>query len=155
MAKKSYNDGLTCMICGQKIARKIKLPHGSLRLCTSQDCLDELNYNANDGSVPVVWFSMNDLINHDEATEEIARPLLGDVTIATCLAREVGDYIWGGETLGQMWHDALDESLGTLEEFYIGRMKDEDLPLVNIDRLKTDKGKELLEKRLKGEPHGC
>jgi hypothetical protein len=143
-----------CIICGQDIAHKIKLPGGSINLCTNQDCLDELNYRINDGSIPVVWFSMNDFINHDEATEEIARPLLGDATIATFLAREVGSFIWGGETLGQLWHDALDESIGTLEEFYIGRLKDAELPLVNIDSLKTEKGKQLLEKRLKGEPHG-
>jgi hypothetical protein len=144
---------LKCMICGKNIKTKIKLPHGSLRLCPSQQCLDEMNFHANNGAVPVVWSSMEDLINHDEATEEIARPLVGDVTIATQLAREVGDYIWGGETLEEMWHEALDESIGTLEEFLIQRIKDEDLPLFNPDKLTTEKGKNLLEQRLKGESH--
>lgn len=122
-----------------------------MHLCYEQGCLDTLNFKANDGAIPVVWLSMDDYINHDEATEEITKTLVGDVTITAQLAREVGDYLWGGDTMGQMFHDALDDSLGTLEELYVQNVKDKELPLIKSGSLTTEKGKLLLEKRLKGE----
>ena len=151
--RKSYK--LECMICGQKNARRIKLPHGSVRLCTSLDCLNQLNYLVNDHSIPIVWFSMNDFINHDESMAKIAQPLVGDFFIAERLSQEVSDYIWGGETLGQIYHDALDESRASLEEFYVKRLEDRDLPLADVNTLETDAGKLALERRLKGESDGC
>jgi hypothetical protein len=153
--KKRKSRKLECMICGRKIARKIELPNGELNLCTDLDCLNKLNYLVNDQSIPIVWFSMNDFINHDESMEEIVKPLVGDFFIAKRLSQEVNDYIWGGETLGQIYHDALDESRASLEEFYVKRLEDRDLLLANVNTLETDAGKLALERRLKGESNGC
>lgn len=144
-----------CSICGnEEGVKKVKLPHGSFNICTGMTCLDKLNYMIG-GTIPIVWFSMDAFVNHDEATEEIAKPLLGDFSIAKILSDEVESCIWAGETFGEMFHDALDESLGTLEKLYVEHLKDAELPLINIDSLKSEEARTLLETRLKGGKHGA
>lgn len=143
---------LQCIVCGKSSkygkGKKVKLPHGSFNLCHDQRCLDTLNYHANNGAVPVVWFSMSDFIDHELVDEKIIKSLAGDpAEVTKDIAREVGNFIWGGETL---WHDALEESAATVEELYVKSVKDKQLPLIDMSILQTKEGKELLEKRLKG-----
>jgi hypothetical protein len=153
MAKKSYNDGLKCMICGRKIARKIKLPAGSINLCTDQTCLDEMNYRINEKSIPIIWFSMDDLLNHELVDFNVLNCFKGDHVIAGEIAKEVGGYIWGGETLGELFHEALEVSAATVEERFVKSLEDKQLPLIDMSILKTKEGKECLEKRLKEGAH--
>jgi hypothetical protein len=48
----------------------------------------------------------------------------------------------------------LETSAATVEERFVKSMKDDQLPLIDMSLLKTKEGKELLEKRLKGDKHG-
>jgi hypothetical protein len=146
---------IKCAICGQDIARKIKFPAGSVNLCTNQACLDELNYRINGKSIPIVWFSMDDLLNHELVDSNILNRFHEDHIVAGEIATEVKNYIWGGETLGELFHEALEASAATVEERFVKSLKDNQLPLIDMSLLKTKEGKECLENRLKGEPHGC
>lgn len=149
---------LKCIVCGQPIAHSIKLPAGSVRLCTNQECMDEFNFRVN-GFIPVVSFSLDDFINHEENGLPLLNPKLiktivadhTDYKTSAKIAVEVSDFIWAGETLGQMWHDALLASAATVEELFVKSLKDEQLPLIDMSLLHTKEGKELLEKRLQGE----
>lgn len=139
-----------CIVCG-KIAKEIKLPNGSIPLCTDQACLDELNYMTNGKAIPIVWFSMDDLIEHEVVDEEIIKHFAGDMKTAMDLAQDVQSNIWGGSALGEMFSDALNECAGPeLEKRYVTVTKDKDLPLIPMDSLKSEEAKSLLEKRLKG-----
>jgi hypothetical protein len=138
-----------CMMCGKNEAQEVQLPHGSINICTEIKCLEHLNHHIG-GAIPVVWFSIGDLANHDEATEELIKPIMGNIEAVTKLAQEIGEYIWGGETLGTIWGEALDSvSTGTLEELYIEHLPDKALPLVVINKLHSEQAKTLLEQRLR------
>jgi hypothetical protein len=139
-----------CMICGRKIARRIKLPAGSIRLCSDQKCLDTLNHRVND-AIPVVWFSYNDLINHEVAALEVLEhKLFHNEGLVRELAEDVDDFIWGGETLGEMFHDALVEAGQKLEKNFIAAIPKKDVPLyINVE-WKSDEARELYQKLLTG-----
>jgi hypothetical protein len=113
------------------------------------DCLQHLNYKVNAGSVPVVWFSMNDLIEHEVVDEKVIKPL-NKPHIVTSIARAISRYLWDGETLGEMWHNAMEDNINIIETLYVESVKDKNLPLIDINSLKTDDAKNFLEKRLKG-----
>jgi hypothetical protein len=147
----------TCLVCGRKLGGKygegkhIEFLHGSFDLCYEQKCLDKLYFQITGGSIPVVWFSMGDFTDHELVDEKVIKAVSNDPEFAKEVAGEVEDFIWGGETLGEMWHEALEESVSTVEKSYVSRLKDSDLPLVAMKSLKSKDAKDLLEKRLKGE----
>jgi len=149
----------TCLVCGRKLGGKygkgkhIEFPQGSFDLCYEMTCLDKLYFQITGGSIPVVWFSMGDFTDHELVEEKIIKSISGDPEIAKEIAQEVESYIWGGETLGQMWHEALEESVSEVEKSYVARLKDSDLPLVDMKSLKSQDAKDLLETRLKGDPN--
>jgi hypothetical protein len=153
MAKKSQ-----CLICGQKLGGKygkgkhIEFPFGSFDLCYEMKCLDKLYFQITGGSIPVVWFSMGDFTDHELIDDKVMNVVSNDPEFAREVSKEVDEFIWGGETLGEMWNEALEESVPTVEKSYVARLKDSDLPLVDMNSLKSKEAKALLEKRLKGEP---
>jgi hypothetical protein len=95
---------------------------------------------------------MGDFTDHELVDEKIMKVVSRDPEFASQVAKEVDGFIWGGETLGELWHEALEESVSTVEKSYVSRLKDSDLPLVDMKSLKSEDAKVLLEKRLKGEP---
>ena len=140
---------MPCIICGKEPSTKIKLPHGSFDLCKSQDCLQHLNFKANAGSVPVIWFSLNDLTEQELIDKKLTKPINAP-HIVTSIANTIGSYLWDVVSFGIMWSTALEENINVVEEFYVNSVKDNDLPLIDINSLKTDTAKNILEERLKG-----
>jgi hypothetical protein len=147
----------TCIVCGQKLGGKYgkgkeaKLPHGTFHLCYEMKCLNKLYFEMTGGSIPVVWFSMGDFTDHELVDEKVMKVVSGDFKVAKEIADEVESYIWGGEILGELWYNSLEESVATVEKAYVARVKDSDLPLIDINSLKSKEAKDLLEKRLKGD----
>jgi len=136
------------MICGRSIARRIKLPAGSIRLCSEQECLDTLTQKVND-AVPIVWFSSEDLYNHEVAAPEVLdnKKFLNEGLIKE-LANDVSNYIWGDQTLGELFGEALTEAGQKLEKNFIAAIPKKDLPCyINVE-WKSKESQELYEKRL-------
>jgi hypothetical protein len=148
---------LKCIVCGKELGGKygkgkeINLPYGSFNLCYEMKCLDKLYFQITGGSIPVVWFSLGDFTDHEIVDEKMINTISGNPNAASTIAQEVGSYIWSGEILGEMWHGALEESVSTVEKFYVEGVKDSDLPLIDVKSLKSKEAKTLLEKRLKGD----
>lgn len=138
-----------CIVCGRKIAREIKLPCGSIPLCTDNECKEALNYRLNDGSVPIVWFSIEDLNDHEVLDPSILKKIKKDEVKVIAAAKLMGDFIWD-DTMGDAFHTALEEVASRFEQGYVKGMKDKELPLLDIDILQSDEAKEMLETRLKG-----
>jgi hypothetical protein len=139
---------MPCIICGKEPSTKIKLPHGSFDLCDSQDCLQHLNFKVNNNNVPVIWFSITDLIDKQLIDKKMTKPL-NKIHIVTQLADNISECLWERD-FGQMWHDALEGNVDVVEEYYVNSVKENDLPLIDINCLTTDTAKNILEERLKG-----
>lgn len=136
-----------CIVCGRRLAKPIKFPAGQVDVCTDYQCRDELVFRCNDNSVPVVSFSLEDLRNHEVIDEEILDHF--KPAAAMDLAPSVGDFIWGGQTLGEMLHDAIVEAGQTLEKNFVSTAKPAELVL-KMDKLRSEEAIKLLEQRLKG-----
>lgn len=139
-----------CIVCGRKIARAITLPAGKIYICTEKACREELEYKLT-GAISVVGLDYETLNYHEAVCPEAIKHFKKcGITLAE-LANNVGEYIWSGETLGEMFHEAIIEAGQKLEKNWIVQMKRTDLPLVQFDSLKSDESRQLLEKRLKGD----
>lgn len=139
-----------CMICGRKIARQIKLPAGSICLCTDQECLDTITYRIND-AVPVVWFSYNDLSNHEAAAPEVlSSDRFHNEDIVRELAKDVDQFIWKGATLGKMFDEALSEAGQKLENNFIANIPKKEMPCHISVQWKSEEAREFYKKRLTG-----
>jgi hypothetical protein len=139
-----------CIVCGRKIARAITLPAGKIYLCTESACRNELEYKLT-GSISVVGLDYETLSYHEAVCPEAVEAFKKDGITLAELANDVGEYIWSGETLGEMFHAAIIEAGQKLEKNWIAHMKRTDLPLVLMESLKSDESRQLLEQRLKGD----
>ena len=138
-----------CIVCGRDIGILYKFPAGSIYLCSDKPCLDTLNFKLN-RSVPVASFDILDLEEHELIDPKIIKKYRGNEKIIRKLGLVVEQYIWSGETLGEMFHEALGEAAGELEAFYIYKLPRKALPLISMhDDLRTNAGREALEHRLK------
>ena len=137
-----------CIVCGRR-ARRIKMPAGSLCLCKDRRCLDTVLLGIN-GSIPVTVFNMADLENHEVVHEEIVEAYKDDVGVVRELARDVENYIWAGETLGEMFHDALVDAGQKLEKIHIENNTGTNLLTIPMSMLHSEEAKQLLESKLKG-----
>jgi hypothetical protein len=90
------------------------------------------------------------LINYEVISEEIVNHFANDYKTIKELATDVEEYIWSGETLGEMFNEALVEAGQKLEKNFIVGLKDKDLPLHIINEFKSEEAKTLFECRLKG-----
>ena len=150
--KKLSRGGHPCIICGRKIGRETKFPGGSIYLCNDQDCKDELLLKINDNALPIAQFNMQALIDHEIISEEIVNHFAKDFKTIKELAIDVEEYIWGGETLGEMFNEALVEAGQKLEKNFIAGLKDKELPLHTLNEFKSEEAKTAFECRLKGDP---
>jgi hypothetical protein len=93
---------------------------------------------------------MEAMLNHEVISEEIANHFAKDFKTIKELAIDVEDYIWSGETLGDMFNEALVEAGQKLEKNYIAGLKDPALHIHLMKELKSEEAKALFECRLKG-----
>ena len=149
--RKRSKGGHPCIICEKRIGRKIKFPGGSIYLCNDQDCKDKLLLKINDNALPVAQFSLQEFVNHEVVSEEIVKHFANDFATIKQLAFDVEQYIWSGETLGEMYHEAIVEAGQVLEKNYIAGLKNPPLHLHLMKELKSE-AKALFECRLKGDP---
>ena len=134
-----------CIVCGRRLAHPIKFPAGSVNVCTDNDCLKELNYKLNSGSVPVVWFSLEDL--KDRACKELLDRAKKNPKTVRDLATTVSDYLWNDNSMGDMFHEACDYVATSLEEDFVTNAPATELPLF-MEQLVTDEAIKALETRL-------
>lgn len=138
-----------CVICGKKRGtHELKLPFGNVPICSNYLCREKLNFKVND-SVPIVWFVPEDLTEHTKIHPDALKLLKNENTLRET-AGEVADYIWGGDILGETFHEALNLAAKQLEYDYIKTMNDKYLPLIQIEDLGYKESQDLLEQRLKG-----
>jgi len=137
-----------CIVCGRP-ARRIKLPAGSLCLCSRQECKDALNFNLN-GSIPVAVLGPDDLIAHEVVDKEILDKYKDNAGLFGELASDVEEYIWGGVTLGELYEYAVAEAGQKLEKMHIENTKGKELLCIPMSILHSDEAKLLLEQKLKG-----
>jgi len=149
--KKQSRGGHPCIVCGRKIGVKVKLPAGNIYICTDLDCKDELLLKMNDNALPIAQFDMQALIDHEVISEEIVKHFAKDFATIKRLAIDVEEYIWSGETLGEMFHEALVEAGQALEKKYVAGIPNKNLPLHSISEFKSSEAKSLFECRLKKE----
>ena len=139
-----------CIVCGRKVAKALKFPAGNIYLCSDSECREALEYKLTSAQ-SIVGLDYETFTNHEAACPEAIKAFEKDGITLSQLASDVGDYIWAGETLGEIIHEAVIEAGQKLEKNWIAGMKRTDLPLVQFDSLKSDESRQLLEKRLKGE----
>jgi hypothetical protein len=139
-----------CIVCGRP-ARRIKLPAGSICLCKNRGCLDTVNLGINH-SIPIAVFSMDDLGSgvHDIVDDEILDKYKSDVETVALLASDVEQYVWAGETMGEMFHSALADAGQKLELWHIENTKGKELLCIPMSMLHSEEAKQALEKKLKG-----
>ena len=138
-----------CIICGRRIGRPIKFPAGSIYVCNDTDCRKELAYKINGESIPQVSFSMQDLRDHEAVNERVLQHYEKNISMAYARATDVGEYIWGGQTLGEMYVEALAEVGQMLEKNFIADMPSKDLPTLMGEEFHSEEARKLLDKRLK------
>jgi hypothetical protein len=63
----------------------------------------------------------------------------------------VSDHLWDGQTMGDMFHEALEVAGQRLEMMFVNDVDDKELPLISIDMFKTEEAKAAFEKRIKGD----
>lgn len=102
--------------------------------------------------MPIAQFNIQALVDHEVISEEIANHFATDFKSIKELAIDVEEYIWSGETLGEMFNEALVEAGQKLEKNYVTNLKDPLLHLHLMRELKSEEAKALFECRLKGGP---
>lgn len=140
-----------CVVCGKSVKKPIKLPHGEVALCPNAFCKETFNHLVNDRSSPIMWAGLVDIGEHECAHPEAIKAYENDTDICITIANIISDYLWDGEIQGDLYHEALEEAGKKLELTYVENLKDEDLPLTDINNFKTEEAKLAFEKRLKGE----
>lgn len=138
-----------CIVCGRDVGILYKFPAGSIYLCTDRPCLETVTFKVN-GCLPVASFDILDLENNELVDPKIIKKYKNNERVNRKLGLVVEQYIWNGETLGEMYHEALGEAAGELEAIYINELPKKELPLISMhDVLHTNAGREALEHRLK------
>ena len=137
----------TCVVCKNK--GSIKLPKTTLYLCPK--CIDDLNFKANDGHVPILSVNINSLYEHDCISKEVRDCLENDKPLTERLAEDMSNIMGSDDFLWELYNGALEQCGERVESIYLSRIKTKDLPLIPMDSLVSSKAKQLLERRLKGE----
>ena len=138
-----------CIICGKALKRSIKLPHGNLNLCTQSYCQEQLTVKINDGNMPVVWFSSEDMSRHAQLSPE-AFELMKNPSIFREVTCFVTDYLWSDDYLGELFGESIQQAARDLEALYIERADSSEIPLINMNDLIHKGSKDILQRRLKG-----
>lgn len=141
-----------CVVCGRNVARTINLPAGKIHLCDDIDCKDTFNFLVNGRSHPIVWAGLQDVENHETCHPDILKFYENNNDVAMTIANGVNDHLWDGQTMGEMYHEALEVAGQRLEMMFVGDVDDKELPLIDINIFKTEEAKLAFEKRLKGQP---
>jgi hypothetical protein len=117
---------MKCIICGtEENVRTTELPHGTINLCTKQLCTRLLTYKT-EGSVPLVWFGFDDLLEHEEFTKEQLELFTDEDIVDASYA--VSDYLWESG-LTDTFGDALTTGAEEMEFALIFNTPQDRLPL--------------------------
>lgn len=140
-----------CLICGKPSERGTShwTEHGYLPLC-SPKCRDILTLRLH-GSYPAVWFSVDDIGEHESCHQEILDKTSEEVQII--LASKAADHIWDDNYIAEKFGEVCASIGENLEEDFIKDLKDVEVPLYGrlYGELKSEGGKKALAKRLKGD----
>ena len=102
-------------------------------------------------AVPIMWVSYQDFLDHELLSPEVLDRIKGD-DYRMNAADKISSYLWDyGDTMGNLFGEALDEIAKEMEQWYVDELKDVELPTVNMDSLKSEEAQSKLEARLKGD----